>query len=411
MLFFDFSSLNRNRRCQKGKSCSATCIAREDDCLLDFPAPVQEALKRVVEQAMARGSITEGSKEDRELGQAFSDMFSLYGRSVIGSGEKGQSIYHPKVAALYADFQKTGRTAVQRVPVSDEDLNRIWSSLPSNIRSDLRKKGSPPKGVDKDDSRGRMILRNLLETGFRDEITGQPHSWKDLQPDHRIPVANFPAGKKHESENPENLVMVHKGYNSLKGALERKGLNQPDPIGFVKKRLFEVFTKQSEATVAEYRASVSRAKERETVQREINRQIKDNYKLWTPKEFKEQVMSLNREGLKTLVKEFEKEDDKTARVSPKMNRGGSMQFIYPPVSILQASLLARVGVPETEWPPSLVTKATKDIKTHLTTLKQREKNFSDVPKGSFRENFLNGVKDFAKGQFPAEIEKALETEG
>lgn len=396
----------KKKKCVKGKSCSATCIAKGDECLLDFPPAVQESLKKVVQRIMSGQRIEEGSEEDIALGSSLSDVYMVYDNSVTGKAKSGQTLYPPEIAAKYAQFQKDGKFAVQKIEVPDEVVNALWASLPGDIRTNLKSKGQPPKFIARNDERGKMILKTLLETGFRDEITGQPYSWKEIQPDHRVPIAFFPGDKKADVEKNGNLVMVHKGYNQLKGTLEGKGASQQDPEEYVRRRLEEEFTKQSQRSREEFDRLIGEASAKDSGKKEMRKQLADNSPLWSKEEWIRQVSTLKSDPLKDLMSLQGHLNKVSHRYSPSNSQGRNSVPQYASAPILQVSLLLRQGIPPSDWPPGLLNKAVKALQKDLSTL---EKRASD--QGQNREEYLreyrNRFEEFANTPLPSELQSIL----
>jgi hypothetical protein len=66
-------------RCKRGKACGATCIAGNEDCIIDFPAPVQAQLQKMAQYIVNRRvkegrAIAPGSEEDVQIGKAVGDV-------------------------------------------------------------------------------------------------------------------------------------------------------------------------------------------------------------------------------------------------------------------------------------------------------------------------------------------------
>ena len=61
-------------RCKRGKACGATCIAGNEDCIIDFPEPVQAELRKMAQYIVNRRTkegraIVPGSEEDIQIGK------------------------------------------------------------------------------------------------------------------------------------------------------------------------------------------------------------------------------------------------------------------------------------------------------------------------------------------------------
>ena len=390
------------KKCQKGKSCSATCIAKGDTCLVDFPPTVQEAIKKVVQKIIAKQGITAGSDADIVLGTSLEELYGASANSVSGKAKTGQTLYPPEVAARYAQFQKDGKFAVKKTAIDDEDIEAVWSALPAKTRAELQSKGQPPKFIERDEKRGKIILKTLLETGFRDEITGQTYSWKEVQSDHRKPIAFFSDSDKANVEKNGNLVMVHKGYNQLKGTLEGKGASQKDGEAFVRTRLEEEFTKQSKRTREEFNKLIGEAASKDAGKTELKKQLTDNSPLWSKKDWATQVSALNGPAMQMLASIHGKLNNTSNRFSPSYSQGRNFAPKYASADVLKVALLTQQGVPKDLWPPGLIDKAAKAVKSDLSGLETRAAN--EGREGSdYKKYYIKKFKEFANDALPPEI--------
>lgn len=385
-------------RCQRGKSCGLTCIAGNEDCIIDFPEPVRQALSsaaRMIMQGMG-GQVNE--EADKLIGENIASLYGLYGLSVSGKAKSGQALYHPELARKYAEFLSNGKYAVQRGKISDEELDKIWSGLDKRTKQDLMSKGQPPKEIKRDAERGKNILRQLLETGFRDEITGQPYSWKDIQPDHKVPISLFKGDKKDVEK--DNLVMVHKGYNGMKGSLEGKASKSGMGEEFVNQGLAREFNKQASRSVEDYRRLVSEAASKDAGKNELRKQLADNSPLWSQRDWIENVMKLPTKGVQMLMSLENKLSGVPNRFSPSYSQGRNYAPKYASQSVNAAALLLNKGIPVESWPPGLLQRAAKDLSRDLTTVQSRSKSEG-------REGYDQMYKDmfykFTKGNVPPEL--------
>lgn len=88
------SSEEGSKKCVKGKSCKATCIFRNDDCLEEFPPSITEALKsvsKVLSEQVESGRLTEETAEEvvsslKGLDKTQLKSFEVY-KKMIESGE------------------------------------------------------------------------------------------------------------------------------------------------------------------------------------------------------------------------------------------------------------------------------------------------------------------------------------
>jgi hypothetical protein len=267
-------------------------------------------------------------------------------------------------------------------------------------------KGQPPQFIPRDEERGKMILKALLETGFRDEITGQTYSWKEIQPDHRKPIAFFSGDEKANVEKNGNLVMVHKGYNQLKGTLEGKGASQKDGEGFVRKRLEEEFTTQSKRSRAEFDELIGKAASKDAGKTQLKQQLTDNSLLWGKDQWTREVSSLSGPGLQMLASIHAKRNGTSNRFSPSYSQGRNFAPKYASAPVLQVALLTTQGIPRDQFPPGLIDKAAKALKSDLATLESRAVN--EGREGSdYRNHYIRKFKEFSNGPLPDEITSIL----
>ena len=384
-------------RCVKGKSCSATCIARSDDCLLDFPKEIQPVLRKVAQNILSGkgGNITE--EESEVIGKNLASLFKLYDLSVTGRGKAGQAIYHPEVAKRYVEFIRTGKSAIERREVSDEELEAIWRSLDSSVRKSLNSKGQPPRGIPRNEARGKKILKLLLETGFRDEATGQPYSWKDLQPDHKVAITFF-KGNKAEAEKEENLMITHKGYNGMKGYFEGRAVRFGKSNDFVTERLLNTYERQASRTPEEFEKDLQEAKQRKSGIRELTRQVLENSPLWGKQDWVENVSKLPAPVLQKLMSMENKNSGLPHRFVVYYDR--NIRPDYASRDVNAVALLINRGIPKEEWPPGLLEKATARIRKDLQNAQSRSKR--EERKGH-AEAYEQRFTKFTKGDAPPEI--------
>lgn len=165
------------KNCRKGKSCSATCIAQNDDCLVDFPEPVQQEIRKMVNYLMRKGGIEEGSARDEQLGQAamqtgqhLTQSSGTKGDKIFGTTVSGQSrllspyeiddLKRNRDRLSDAEFNQKAMQAWQKdvnsrgVSLARRDLELLLESMPQSAKNQLGNSGNPGKGkwygVDKD---------------------------------------------------------------------------------------------------------------------------------------------------------------------------------------------------------------------------------------------------------------------
>lgn len=237
-------------RCKRGKACGLTCIAGNEDCIIDFPEPVQAELRRMAQHILDRRkklgqSIREDSEEDIRLGKAVGDVgrhltyeSPSKGRG-FGTTAHGQSLVISPSEIRYlkdnadkignADFnekvKKTWQTHVQSkgMKLSKEDLEVIYTALPQAAKDQLNKGGSPGKnnfyGLDKNGNeitnapsgnkeRGLVVLDMYFRQGGTDAYkwgSNRVYSPMDLDVEHIKPIA------KGGLDHPSNWVLARSG--------------------------------------------------------------------------------------------------------------------------------------------------------------------------------------------------------
>lgn len=308
-------------------------------------------------------------------------LIQLYNNSLVAKGQRGQSLYPPDVAQKYLDYLNTGGTFVDRLEVSDEEVDRVWESLDSKTRKALGRKGKPPKGVSKK-GRGKIILKRLIEIRFRDEITGQPYTWRDIQPDHIKPVILFDSEEVGESEDPENLIFVHKGFNSLKGNFERealtKKLNFAEFSEFVKTSLVKEYSEQASLTLEGYEKRFRDRRDQHSALREREKQILQNSLLWDLNTWTREILAADCTTLRTLmrsirqkVKNIEGLTIPIRFINTSQARGGNFEYSAVPVN--RVALLLNLEIPRNQWPTGTLEKALDQIKVEILNAKRRNR--------------------------------------
>jgi hypothetical protein len=222
--------------------------------------------------------------------------------------------------------------------------------------------------------RGKFILKKLLETGFRDEITGQPYSWRELNPDHVKPLVffkknNLPPG---DAEKPENVMIVHSGYNTRKGLFEKEDPKNLELGIHVKQRLLGEYTKQSSLTQGEFEELLGKKLTEATAREEKLDIIANNAILWDKNQWKKEINQLSSLELAYLMKLFEdsgtsksfKRDTETRHIT----KGAPT---LPATGIRRAALLLKNKVPFSQWPPEVQKKALDGFRKDIAYSIQR----------------------------------------
>lgn len=393
------------KRCNRGKPCSATCISREDDCISELHPVAQKALKKLSARLVKKeGDAALNEAQAEALGEG---LLSLYNNSVTGKAKTGQALYPPEVAKRYEDFQTSGKLEVTPIRVTKKELDDIWSSLSDKTKNDLKAKGKPPAGVPRDEQRGKMILRKLIETGFRDEITGQPYSWRELQPDHKRPLSAYTAANRAKADRYDNIVMTHAGYNGLKGNIERRAAAQKlrgkEAEKFTAERLKQEYGKQASRTREEFDREVNKKASVASARKELNRQLQENSKLWTRSQWASNLADLKTPEVKALLSSVSDEGGPSGKFKVQ-NRSRGGEYYPPSLAVGKAALLLNKGVPTSEWPPGLLKESTKALKADLTG---RTKRGRLEKQEGYDKLYASRFKDFA-GTVPPEFQSILD---
>jgi len=389
------------KRCTVGKPCSATCISRGDDCIIDLPPSAQTALRKVTKRLLNSGLA------ERDADALSEGLISLYNNSVTGKGKTGQSSYPPEIAKKYADYQKTGKRAVEPIKLTKGELDAIWESLDEKTKKDLKAKGKPPAGVSRDEERGKMILRKMVETGFRDEITGQPYSWRELQPDHERSLASYPASQRNKADRYSNIVLTHSGYNSYKGSVERQiassRLREGEAEAFTKRKLEEEYGRQAKRSKEEFETEVREKLNAASARKERDRQLRENSELWSKDQWASSVAEMNGRDVKTLLSAAQEKTGVSGKFKVQ-NRSRGGEYYAPSLAVGKAVLLLSQGVPTSQWPPGLLKDATKSLRSDL---KGRVKRGKREKEAGYEKAYSNRLRDFV-GKVPPEFQAVLD---
>ena len=364
--------------------------AAEREALKGLSPKQKEAVRRV---SGAKRAVKEG-RDVGETRQTTKALVELYKNSKTGEAEAGQTEYPPEVAKRYLDFLRTGQMAVAKKTVSDQELDLVWKSIPGDTRNKLNSKGQPPDYIKRDETRGKMILRNLIETGFRDEITGQPYNWVDIQPDHKVPIALF-KGRKEDLEKG-NLVMTHKGYNNAKGRLEGEAISKNLGEEFVNSRLRGMFTKQAARSQQEFENILAQKLSEASVKKDAAKTIISNSKLWSSKDWVSNVQTQPAPILKALTSSMGSRSAPN-RFQPSKSQGRNVTPDYSGSKFLAPALLLAKGVPRDQWPPGMWDKSIKALRSEIKRAQAKEvKENSGAGKG-YDRIFFDRFSKFVTG--------------
>jgi len=255
-------------RCKRGKACGATCIAANEDCIIDFPEPVQAQLQKMAQFILDRRTkegraVEAGSEEDIELGRAVGNVgrhLTQEGKYQRGSGkykketeEKSfgttqfglqRMLGNKEIDGLKANRDRIVgsednaelRKAWQRdtqsrgIKLSRKDLENLYDSLDMAAQQQLNGTGSPPSGQyygGKDKSgkeitnaksankeRGLAVLDLYLKQGGTDAYqigSNRVFSPADLDIEHVKPMQAKRGSGQGGKDEPENWVLARAG--------------------------------------------------------------------------------------------------------------------------------------------------------------------------------------------------------
>ena len=255
-------------RCKRGKACGATCIAGNEDCIIDFPEPVQAQLQKMAQFVLDRrtkeGRVVEaGSEEDIELGRAIGGVgrhLTQEGKYQRGSGKykketeersfgttqfglqrmlgnkeidglkanRDRIVGSEDDAALRKAWQRD--TQSRGVRLSRKDLENLYDSLDMAAQQQLNGTGSPPSGQyyggkDKagkevtnaksaNKERGLAVLDLYLRQGGTDAYqigSTRVFSPADLDIEHVKPMQAKRGSGQGGKDEPDNWVLARAG--------------------------------------------------------------------------------------------------------------------------------------------------------------------------------------------------------
>jgi hypothetical protein len=247
-------------RCKRGKACGATCIAGNEDCIIDFPEPVQAEIRKmaqyVVKQREKQGRPLEaGSEEDIQIGKAVGLVGGQLTRE--GTYQRGTGKYKKEVTERTFDTTTRGQTRLlspseirdlkanrdklgnaefdakamkalqgevnsRGVTLDRKSLEMVYDSLPQSARTALMQSGNPGKGMwyGKDEKgndvtnlnngtrdRGLAVLDMYVRQGGRDAYGNSKRvmSPADFDVEHVRPAS------KGGLDHPSNWILARSG--------------------------------------------------------------------------------------------------------------------------------------------------------------------------------------------------------
>lgn len=242
------------KRCVKGKSCSAACIDAREDCLVEFPEPVQKEINKMREfiytRAAKRGEAIEaGSERAKQIESAITGTarhLNEQGSFKKTAGSQQTTLTRDEIVELKknrdrmsnAEASAKAREAWQKevfsrgVTLSRKDLEDLYESLPDKAKKQLNGSGAPPKGgtfgVGKDGKetyegsgpnkeRGLRVLEMYLRQGGTDAYgnRNKVFSPAEFDVEHIIPMARGKAAGG--IDHPSNWVLARGGAQRKRG--------------------------------------------------------------------------------------------------------------------------------------------------------------------------------------------------
>lgn len=256
-------------RCKRGKACGATCIAANEDCIIDFPEPVQDAIRQMAQSVIKLRNkqgmpLEAGSEEDIQLGKAVGlvgSQLTKEGKYQRGTGKykkevtertfdtttRGQTrlIAPSEIRDLKANRDKLGnaefdekaRKALQAevnsrgITLDRKSLETVYDSLPMAAKTALMQSGNPGKGnwYGKDEKgndvtnlnngtrdRGIAVLDMYIRQGGRDAYGNSQRvlSPADFDVEHIRPAS------KGGLDHPSNWILARSGAQRQRADME-----------------------------------------------------------------------------------------------------------------------------------------------------------------------------------------------
>ena len=249
------------KNCKKGWSCGSSCINKDKQCRIKQGDNAQEIASKLVDlitrQSREIDQLSPGQKSVRTKKQAqFESLedaqkYSEYHKAMKEIEESTdpestlrsltEEPWKNPIYKFYNDGELSNEENYKRKSkLADDVVNELMNLAPRSIISDLAKKGNicarkaedrpkmcSLKGEERKkafDERGRMIIKKFVMTDFKDPVTNQLANWRDMQPDHLVPLAKL--GGKLNSEVEANYNVVHRSYNQNKLSRDWETVNK-----------------------------------------------------------------------------------------------------------------------------------------------------------------------------------------
>ena len=185
--------------------------------------------------------------------------------------------------------------------------------------------------------------------------------------------------------------MTHKGYNSLKGNLEKRTSERKllgeEASSFVKEGLKREYKKQASKTREEFDRDLKAKVTKGSAAAERRRQIRENSSLWDERTWKQKILDTETRAkdLQAMASGINSRGGPSGRLRETGSGRGSVPR-YPPSNFLRVSLLMNRGIPKSEWPVGLEDKAVREITRSLRSADSGKKKY-----------FVNKFKAFTNG--------------
>lgn len=127
------------KRCTKGKPCSATCIAANEDCLVGLAEPISQSTTKVVAMIQRRkgGGAAPAAATTQPTLQELSARITQAGKEYVdASGTPQAAAKKAAFEKAKADYAKAKEAAAAKAtPASSSQADEMKSYLPGNYKS------------------------------------------------------------------------------------------------------------------------------------------------------------------------------------------------------------------------------------------------------------------------------------